>query len=220
MKFIFFLSILLISNCVFCQNLKHYKYWNGSFCSNHIYLNESTGIFYYQEGCEGTVSIAKGKFIRKKRNVIFNLDTGANVELNAIITSNKGGKSDSVYIQAIDFNEIPLRDFGIALLPFPTGTQFMTEMISTNDSGFVIVDRKKSSHFIYQNVIELNANTNREIPWIELDKENMYFTVMFNYPFYCLNYPHITISRNSTAILKIKKSKLIDKKRRVTYSLE
>lgn len=220
MKFILALVFLILSASVFCQSIKHYRYWNKAYCSNHIYLNDSSGIFYYQEGCEGDVSIAKGRFVRKKKKIYFNHDTGTNIQLNAIIISNKGAESDSIHIQAVDFNEIPLRDFRIAFLPISNGNHFMTEMISTNESGFVIVDRKKYSHFIYQNIIELNANSNREIPWIKLDREYKYLTMMFNYPFYCLGYPHITISRNSPTILKIKKNKLIDKKSKVIYRLD
>lgn len=220
MNSIFISALLLISTTTFSQNIKHYKYWNGNYCSNHIYLNDSTGMFYYLEGCEGTVAISKGKFTRKKRKLLLVADTGVSVQLNAIVTSNKGGKSDKIFIKAVDFNETPLRDFRIALLPFPTGTAFMNDMFSTNDSGFVTIDRRKYSHFVYQNVLELASINNKDVPWIEFEKDHQYFTVMLNYPSFCLSYPHITINKKTPAMLKLKENKLRDKTTRITYSLD
>lgn len=216
MKILFLLIFSFSILNGFSQIQDRYSYWDSGFCSKTIYLNLN-GTFYYETGCEGNSAICKGIYSIKDSILYFKIDTSVNGKLNPEIKSTFKNPYDSIYIQVVDCTRKPLNNFRIALLPLPTNkATFTSEMMETNESGMIAFKRKKFTHFIHQNVIEVTPEI--EFPWIKIEQDKNFYTIQFNYPFFCLQYNQIEIYSSALGPLTIQGEKLHDKKSKIVFS--
>lgn len=216
---VFILLFILFCTNTFSQKISHYYYWNKAFCSKHIYLDTSN-IFYYTSGCEGSVSICKGTYTIKGNRFSFKTDTSIKGKLDVTIYKGNYGNNDSIYISVIDINSQPVKNFRIAFLPVQlTNGKYISEFQETDNNGFIVLKKNSFSHFVYQNCIELSSVTNDDVPWVKIETENNLYKIQFNYPDYCLKYNLIDFEEAPFNFLRFKRNKLIDKKNKLAYDL-
>lgn len=218
MKFLFTIILICLINKANAQIEAHYKYWDSGFCDKNIYL-KIDGVFYYEEGCEGESKICKGRYILKDSTLFFNIDTSSSGRLTYFVYQPLAKKSDSISIEIIDMNENPLSGFKIGLLPIQEKEKpFMSDMVEADKNGVIKVPKKKFTHFVSQNDIEISSNTGRSIYWIEFKNNKNHYTIQFNYPLYCLMANRIDLYEDKLGPLVFKNGELYYKNSDIRFT--
>jgi hypothetical protein len=213
MKLQLFIIVTFLFGKAQAQLEAHYKYSDGGFCHKNIYL-KIDGTFYYEEGCEGDSKICKGRYRLKGRTLFFNTDTSSPGRLTYIVYQKVIESSDSNFIEIVDINIKPLSNFRVGLLPVQQKDKpFMSEMIEADKKGILKIPGNKFTHFVIQNDIELQG----DISWTEFEKGKNFYTIQFNYPYYCLMYNRIEPYLGKLEPLVFKNEKLYNKKLNIRY---